>query len=140
MNDLLKPSQVFQREVAPAYADCLKNPLSERYAKIAAGAVDHHLDWTFIFYVKTERSRLDGLNHAGFRESLFIRCPQLQIMWAIADAAHHRFLKPMQVARAVDTASDAFMEIGDELWIAPMKVPFLPALSTAVEFWRAWLD
>ncbi|MFZ1883261.1 MAG: hypothetical protein WAU53_06570 [Rhodoplanes sp.] len=138
---LLKPSEVFQVEVEPAFTEYLADLLNERRAKYVARAIDHHLDWTYEYYERVDKSRL--LNTGSlrtFRFELFSRCPELQIMWDISDAAHHRFLTRPGIARVVTTASDAFAVQTDELWINGYDRPFLPAATLAVRFWRSWPD
>jgi hypothetical protein len=141
MNGYLKPSEVFASDVWPAYEEYRADPLSERRAMNAASAIDHHLDWTFEYYSRVDPSRLIGRStHSEFRDALFGECRPLRIMWEISDASHHRFLEPRKVQRRVTAATDAFVEINNELWIVPYKLPFLRTLETAVAYWQRWLD
>ena len=73
-------------EVEPAFTEYLADLLNERRAKYVARAIDHHLDWTYEYYERVDKSRL--LNTGSlrtFRFELFSRCPELQIMWDISD-------------------------------------------------------
>lgn len=141
MTGLLPPSEVFAAEVFPAYQDFVAEPLSERHAKNAARAVDHHLDWTFEYYDRTDRGRLLGANDLGrFREAMFEQRPELRMMWDIADAAHHRFLTRHVEKRTVFTSTDSFVVAQEELIVLHYNEPFLPALTAAVNFWRDWPD
>jgi hypothetical protein len=142
MAALLKPSEVFRHEIEPAFADYLADVLNERLAKYLARAIDHHLDWTYEYHLKGNRSRLLGANGLKkFRRAVFGRCPELEIMWDISDAAHHRFLtRPSNPPRTVATSTDAFTAQANGLWVKHYNRPFLPAATTAVEFWRRWPD
>lgn len=141
MPDLTPPSEIFAAEVQPAYQDFAADPLSERHAKNAARAVDHHLDWTFEYYDRTDQSRLLGAETlGGFRETIFGNCTELRMMNDISDAAHHRFLTRRVESRTVFTSTDSFVADIEELVVNNYNEPFLPALTTAVNFWRDWPD
>jgi hypothetical protein len=141
---LLKPSERFRTEIKPAFADYLADVLSERLATNLARAIDHHLDWTYEYHLNGDQSRLLGAKDVkAFRRAVFGQCPELEIMWDISDAAHHRFLtRPARpgVTRTVPASSDALTVQADELWVKHFNRPFLPAATTAVEFWRRWPD
>ena len=109
-NGLIKPSEQFQQEIQPALDDYLKDPLSERLAKNLARAIDHQVDWTFEYYQKNDRSRLNGARDVkSFRRQLVTQCSELQIMNDLSDAAHHRFLTwPNNPPRVVVQSSAAF--------------------------------
>src|SRR5262245_30172571 len=88
-NGLIKPSEQFQQEIQPALDDYLEDPLSERVAKNLARAIDHQVDWTFEYYQKNDRSRLNGARDVkSFRRQLVTQCSELQIMNDLPDAAH----------------------------------------------------
>jgi hypothetical protein len=96
---LLKPSEVFKKEIEPAFEEYPAEQLNERRAKYVARAVDHHLDWTYEYYDRVDKSRL--LNTSSlklFRSEPFSQCPELRIMWGISDSAHHRFLTQNRAA------------------------------------------
>ena len=140
--DLLPPSAKFQSEIVPALDDYLADPLSERKANNLARALDHHLDWTFEYYARGDRSRLMGATDLpGFRRMLFAQCSSLRMMWDLSDAAHHRFLdRPATPARVVVTSSAAYDLQGSALLVPDYGRPFQDAVSQAVEFWRRWPD
>ena len=70
MNELMKPSERFRREIESAYDDYVKDPLSERLANNLARAIDHQTDWTFDYY-EADPSRLDGATDIkSFRRKL----------------------------------------------------------------------
>jgi hypothetical protein len=109
---LVKPSENFARSVQPASRDYLADPLNERLAIAAAGAIDRHLDRTFEYYKNMDQSRLsrDGSRKA-FRAALFSRCPALRAMWKLSSGAHR-------------SRGPAFAE----------------TLKIAIDFWRHWQD
>ena len=83
-----KPSETFRQFIEPAYDDYLKDPLSERLANNLAAALNHQVDWTFIYYKAVDPSRLDGAPEVkSFRRKLSVQCQPLQIMNDLADAA-----------------------------------------------------
>jgi hypothetical protein len=138
---LVKPSENFRGEVEPAAIEYFAQPSSVRHANMAARAVDHHLDWTFEYYKRTDEIRLSGrTTHGAFREEMFRRCGALKIMWELSDAAHHRFLEPRRTPRLVSSSTDAYVDVGTDLWVPDHNVLFWPTLVAAVEFWRAWRD
>jgi hypothetical protein len=57
---LTKPSETFRREIEPVFAAYLKDPLSERLANDVARVTDHHVDWLFAYYQRTDTARLNG--------------------------------------------------------------------------------
>src|SRR5262245_47318955 len=124
--DLLPPSAKFQSEILPAAEEYLADPLNERRANNLARAIDHHLDWTFEYYFHGDRSRLMGSTTLQeFRQKLIALCPELQMMWDLSDAAHHRFLtRPATPARVVVTSSMAYSLQGDALRVAGYDRPF----------------
>jgi hypothetical protein len=144
MAALVKPSENFQNEIEPAFAEYRADAVSERQAKNLARAIDHHLVWTYEYHSNGDRSRLLGANGLKkFRRAVFGHCPELEIMWDISDAAHHRFLTlPARpgVPRTVPTSTDAFTVQANELWVKHYNRRFLSAATTAVEFWRRWPD
>jgi hypothetical protein len=138
---LVKPSENFRDEVEAAALEYFAQPSSVRHANNAARAVDHHLDWTFEYYARTDQTRLAAYpKHCAFREEMFRRCSALRIMWELSDAAHHRFLEPRKTPRLVRGSTDAYWDMGTDLWVPDHNVMFWPTLSMAVEFWREWPD
>ena len=146
-NRLIKPSEQFQQEIEPALDDYLKDPLSERLAKNLARAIDHQVDWTFEYYQKNDRSRLNGARDVkSFRRQLVTQSSELQIMNDLSDAAHRRFLTwPNTPPRVVVQSSAAFLLQSPtgggsvQLYISTYG-PFLPAATKSVAFWRNWQD
>jgi len=140
--NLLSPSARFQSEIQPAMDEYLADPLSERRANNLARAIDHHLDWTFAYYDRGDRSRLMGAsNLSDFRQKLFALCPELRMMWDLSDAAHHRFLdRPATPARVVVVSSMAYSTQDSTLFVADYDRPFRDAVPQAVDFWRRWHD
>jgi hypothetical protein len=144
MGALLKPSERFRSEVDPAFKEYLSDSLSERRANNIARALDHHLDWTYEYYARGDRSRLPGDGSlATFRQNAFASCPVvLQMMHDLSDASHHRILtRPSKPSRIVVVSSAAYaVQDCGELWVNGYETPFLPAARTAVEFWKHWPD
>ena len=110
MGSLLKPSERFRSEVDPAFKEYLSESLSERRANNIARALDHHLDWTYEYYARGDRSRLPGdCSLATFRQEAFASCPALQMMHDLSDASHHRFLtRQSKPPRTVEVSSAAY--------------------------------
>lgn len=138
---MLKPSEIFQNEVLPAYSDFKTHPLDERLAKNAARAVDHHLDWVYEYYKINNQARLLGHKKLKpFRQEVFKSCGELKIMWDISDAAHHRFLTRDLHLRTVTTSTNSFTVKDEVLIVQGYKVRFIDALDVAVKFWQSWPD
>ena len=141
MNELMKPSERFRREIESAYDDYVKDPLSERLANNLARAIDHQTNWTFDYY-EADPSRLDGATDIkSFRRKLLPQCRQLQCMNDLSDAAHHRFLtRKNDPPRVVAVSTSAYLQQSGALHVPAYETPFLPAANEAVEFWRNWQD
>jgi hypothetical protein len=145
-NGLIKPSAQFQREIQPALDDYLTDVGSERLANNLARAIDHHVDWTFEYYKRTDPRRLNGANDPkSFRRQLLGECPGLAIMNDLSDAAHHRFLdRPNDPARITVTSTAAYSQVnsagGVQLYIQATQKPFLSEATKAADFWRQWKD
>jgi hypothetical protein len=142
MNNLRKPSERFRQIIEPALMDYQREPVSERLANNVARDIDHHLDWTFEYYQRVDRSRLLGATNVGdFRRQVFALCAPLRMMNDLSDAAHHRFLTVKRdPPRVVATSTAAYVTSGDTLHVDGYAQPFLPAAIEAVKFWRAWPD
>jgi hypothetical protein len=142
MGALLKPSERFRSEVDPAFKEYLSESLSERRANNIARALDHHLDWTYEYYARGDRSRLPGdCSLATFRQEAFASCPALKMMHDLSDASHHRFLtRQSKPPRTVVVSSAAYAVQDCDLWVSGYERPFRPAASDAVEFWKRWRD
>jgi hypothetical protein len=139
---LTKPSETFRQEIEPVFAAYLKEPLSERLANDVARVTDHHVDWLFAYYQRTDTARLNGsTNVKAFRQSLLPHCPELRMMNDLADAKHHRFLtRPNTPHRIVDTSTAAYAVQSGVLHVNGYNVPFPPAATNVVEFMRNWQD
>jgi hypothetical protein len=123
--------------------DYKASPLSERLANNVARAVDHHLEWTHVYYLEGDPSRLLGATELkDFRLHLFSTCRELQMMWDISDAAHHRILTRRSIPprRMVNTSTAAYFTKAEELWVNGYDKPFLASALNAVGFWRRWSD
>jgi hypothetical protein len=114
-----------------------------------ASAVDHHLDWTFVYYEQTDPARLNGAkDEKSFRRQLLGQCPELAAMNDLSDGAHHRFLtRPSNPARITVTSSAAYsvqanpaQPGGVQLYISASQTQFFSAATKAVDFWRNWKD
>lgn len=140
MTGLSKPSEYFQNTILPALRDHTNNPLDERYANIAAKAVSDQIEWVYCYYSATDKSRLEGATSlSNFRTMLFVRCPELRLMWDTGDASKHRFLtRPSATYRTVASSTDAYMRSDTGLLLAGRE--FRLVLIAAVEFWRNWVD
>jgi len=147
-NGLTKPSERFRQEIQPALDEYVQTP-SERLANNLAKAIDHHVDWTFEYYRRTDPSRLNGAEDVkSFRRQLLQQCPELATMNDLSDAAHHRFLeRPNDPRRVTVTSTAAYswqanpaQPGGVELYIEASQSPFLPAETTAADFFARWQD
>jgi hypothetical protein len=117
-----------------------KNPFVERYANIAACAVSEQIEWVFLYYERTDESRLDGAKTlTDFRRMIFERCPELKLMWDVGDASKHRFLtRAANPARTIESSTAAYFPGAAGLLLAGAE--FRKTLTAAVEFWRTWAD
>jgi hypothetical protein len=145
-NGLTKPSDRFRQEIEPALDDYRRDPLSERLANNLARVIDHHLDWTFEYYQRHDKSRLNGATDPkSFRRQLLQQCPRLATMNDLSDSAHHRFLdRPSDPARVTVTSTLAYAQQpgpgGVQLYIRADQTLFSSAAMTAIDFWRNWND
>ena len=141
MTKWMKPSDRLQ-EVELALADYKSDPLSERKANILASAIDHHVDWTYVYLSDTHPSRIGGAkNEKQFLRQLLPRCPQLQIMNELSDAYHHRHLdQPSNPPRVITESTAAYSVLNGALHIQRWDKPFLSEAITAVDFWRNLKD
>jgi hypothetical protein len=139
---LIKPSEQFNQEIAPALDDYIKNPLSERLANSLARAIDHQLAWTFEYYNAIDPSRLYGAkNEKALRVTLSSDCEELRMMNDLSDAAHHRFLtRKNDPPRIVEASTSAYYVEAGALYVRKYNRPFLPSATTATDFWRRWKD
>ena len=138
---LTKPSEIFQRKIAAAHEEYLQTPTSERKANGLAIALNDHAEWTFLYHKgKGDSDRLHGaISAMEFREKLFGTCPELRMMWDLADADKHRLLdNPTHSVRA---STAAYVIQGDDLIVtAPYNQSFSKAAATAADFWKGWPD
>lgn len=142
MGGLTKPSECFQREIEPALAEYLSEPLSEHRAKNLASAIDHHLVWTFEYYNRVDRSRLKGATDVKvFRRNMISQCPELQMMNDLSDAKHHRFLDwPSKPERVVTESTAAFSVQDGQLYVPKYGKAFQPSAMIGADFWHKWPD
>jgi hypothetical protein len=76
MASLTKPSETFHSRILPAQRDCIANPLDQRYADIAAGAVVDQIEWVFHYYDLSDAARLEGsTNVSEFRRLPIYKVP-----------------------------------------------------------------
>ena len=138
---LQKPSEVFRRKILPAFRDYGADPSNERLANILAAAINDQAEWTFQYYDRGDRSRLFGTTTAiKFREAIFGMCPELRMMWDLADADKHRFLTRPGLIRSVSLSTAAYSVRDSELWVSGFDKPFLPTATIAMQFWERWPD
>ena len=124
----------------PALVEYLAEPQSERRANILATAINDHAEWTFRYY-PAGSDRVFGANTPHqFREALFSRCPELRMMWDLADASKHRFLTKPGIPRTVAVSTAAYTVKSDELYIQGFDQPFSAAAQRAVGYWKQWSD
>jgi len=140
---LKKPSEIFAREMAPAYDDYLHDPANEYRANNLAAAINEHTEWTFKFCNQEgEEARLQGAkNLKEFRLQRFAECPDLQMMWDLADAKKHRLLdRPSDPPRLIKSSSGAYAPEGNDLRVRVYNRLFSEAADNAVRYWRDWKD
>ena len=138
---LTKPSEIFQRKIAAAHEEYLQTPISERKANGLATALNDQAEWTFRYYEgRADSNRLLGATSPmEFREKLFGTCPELRMMWDLADADKHRQLD--NPAHSVTASTAAYVVQGDDLVVAaPYYQSFSKAAATAAELWKGWPD
>lgn len=137
-----KPSDVFTQSVEPAYDAYRASAGDERLAEALAHAISAHLEWTFRYYERADKSRLAGSGTLDvYRKLLCARCPALQMMWDLARTTNHRFLSrnagPIRKER---DAARNILDGGHELFVSQYHQPFGPNLERAMKFWRNWPD
>ncbi len=130
----MKPSEEFAVRVEPVYLNYIPHLADEHLAGLAASAVNEHLERTFRYYERVDRSRLIASANLGvFRKLLFGRCPSLQMMQDLAEGKHRLLSRPIEA-----NAAQPGEEI--ELFVVGYYQPFTRALVSAMKFWRAWPD
>ena len=91
----------------PAYAEYLKDPLSERRANSLAEALNNTIEWTYLYLNEVDPARLNGATLASFRTGLLTEHRASHVMSDLADAAQHRALtferKPARVVTLSQT-------------------------------------
>ena len=139
---LLKPSQAFAQKVEPAYAEHLANLVDPRLARIAANAINDHMEWIFRYYEREDRTRLVSSANIGvFRKLLVARCPAFQMMSDLEEGKHHRLIsRAAEPVRPIRGLAETASIDGKELFIVGYHQPFTHALTTTVKFWRNWPD
>ena len=141
MRGLTKPSAIFRERVVPAYAEYLKDPLSERRANSLAEALNNTIEWTYLYLNEVDPARLNGATLASFRTGLLTEHRALHVMSDLADAAQHRELTfERKPARVVTLSTDAYYEKEGVLYVNGFHTPFPSAAGRAFEFWRSWRD
>jgi hypothetical protein len=142
MTKWMKPSDRFKQEIEPALADYKSDPLSERKANVLASAIDHYVDWTYVYLRDTHPSRVGGAkNEKQFLRQLLPQCPQLQIMNELCDAYHHRELdQPSNPPRLIKESTAAYSVQDGALHVQRWNKPFLSEVTTAVDFLRNLKD
>jgi hypothetical protein len=141
MSRLTKPSVIFRERVVPAYAEYLKDPLSERRANTLAEALNNTVEWTYLYLNEVDPARLNGATLASFRTGLLTEHRALHVMSDLADAAQHRELTfERKPARVVTLSTDAYYEKQGVLHVQGFNIPFPSEAREAFEFWRNWPD
>jgi hypothetical protein len=141
MSGLTKPSAMFRERVVPAYAEYLKDPLSERRANSLAEALNNTIEWTYLYLNEVDPARLNGATLASFRTDLLTEHRALHVMSDLADAAQHLGLTfERKPARVVTLSTDAYYEKEGVLYVNGFNTPFPSAAGRAFEFWRNWRD
>jgi hypothetical protein len=138
---LTSPSEIFQQKIAPAYEEYLQSPCSERRANSLATAINDQAEWTLQYYKDNGNSNrlLGATSPREFREQLFGKCPELKMMWDLADASKHRLLS--NPAHSVSASTAAYVVQGGDLIVtAPYNQSFSRAAETVVKFWKGWQD
>jgi len=138
---LTKPSEIFQQKIAAAHEEYLQTPTSERKANGLATALNDQAEWTFQYYEGNGDSNrlLGATSPMEFREKVFGKCPELKMMWDLADADKHRLLG--NPAHSLTASTAAYIVQANELIVtAPYNQSFSRAAATAVEYWKRWPD
>jgi hypothetical protein len=134
---LTKPSEIFCQKVAPAYNDYLGDPTNEFRANNLAAAVNDHANWTYEYDNRQKGAHQPSGNLASFRRRLFEDCPDLRVMWDLADAAKHRFLdKDSNPPRTVRASTAAFVPEGNDLRVVGSEKLFSEIAANAVKYWK----
>jgi hypothetical protein len=138
---VMKPSERFEQNIEPSFKEYVAEPKSQRRANILATSLSNQSVWTFEFYKPGDPQLFGATSLKGFREEIIKRCPELKLMWDLADADKHRFLTHPDPPRAVRVSTAAYnIKQGDGLIIAGPNQPFLTAAETAMRFWKRWQD
>jgi len=140
---LKKPSELFRERIDVAYQDYLRDPTSKFRADILASALNNQIEWTFKYYKQEgDKHKLRGATTLKeFRQTVFNDCPDLQLIWDLADAAKHRFLdRPSEPPRVVATSTAAYVVEGNDLRVGPDNRLFSEVASNAVRYWQNWQD
>ena len=123
----------------PAYAEYLKDPLSERRANTLAEALNNTVEWTYLYLDEVDRGRLNSATLGSFRTGLLTEHRALHVMCDLADAAQHRELTfERKPPRVVTLSTDAYYEKEGVLYVKHFDTPFPSAAGQAFEFWRKW--
>jgi hypothetical protein len=140
---LTKPSEIFQQKIAEAYENYRRNPTSKFHANVLATALNDQCEWNFKYYDRAgDKQRLGGAKTLKqFRHSLFKDCPDLQLMWDLADVGKHRFLdRPSEPPRAVKSSTAAYVVEGNDLRVVGYDRLFSEAAACVVRYWKVWRD
>ena len=141
MSRLTKPSVIFRERVVPAYAEYLKDPLSERRANTLAEALNNTVEWTYLYLNEVDPARLNGATLGSFRTGLLTEHRALHVMSDLADAAQHRELTfERKPARVVTLSTDAYYEKEGVLHVQGFNTPFPSEAREAFEYWRKQPD
>ena len=141
MSGLLKPSETFRSHVVPNYEAYWDDPTGWK-ADNLVGALNNHAEWVYYYYSRTDTSRLFGTNHVyGFRKYLWEnKCPEIQMIWNLADALKHRHLDKHpedQLVAASSAASDG--QLGP-IYITEYRMFLGTGMERVFKFWKRWKD
>ncbi len=135
------PEETFTKEVLPSYDQYMADPGNAWKAKCGAFFAGHLLEWVFWYYEYHDPSRLYGTTKlADFRDIMFRECPDLQIVFDFAEVSKHRFLTIKPEKRIMTTATDAFLEEKERLYLPDVGQYYDGVLKRVINFWRGWSD
>ena len=129
------PEETFTERVKPPYDAYMSDPGCEWKAGAAAYGVGHFPEWIFQYYKHHDPSRIHKISKIkDFRDSLFKQCPELEVVFDVAEANKHRFLEHRP--RTVRGATEAFLA-GERLMLPGGRF-FDEVLRRAYDFLRRW--
>ncbi len=146
------PQDQFRDDVLPPYKAYMSDKGSEWKARAAGNAAAHFAEHVWVYYKYHQNEAIVG--KTGKAEN-FVKylakehCPELMIVWDVALASKHRFLKKKSRLvdgdtgtfddRLVHSSSEALAVDSGCLWMPDVDRYFDDVIEKAVNFWIRWL-